>query len=169
VTDPLTTVFPGLAAAGYRVTSLASNAYNCIAWAASRDDRWWWPHHDAFWPQGVPLSETLAAFEAAYRTLGYRQCATADFELAFEKIGIFADNAGTPKHSARQLESGKWTSKLGFDVDIEHATPDALNGPDYGRPVLFMCRLRPLWRWPVALAKRSWALLTAPVQRAFDQ
>ena len=50
---------------------------------------------------------------------------------------------------ARQLESGRWTSKLGSDCDIEHEL-EALEGfddsPDayrYGRVVGFMSRPRP--------------------------
>lgn len=32
--------FPHLAATGYRITSPATRAYNCFAWAAGEDDRW---------------------------------------------------------------------------------------------------------------------------------
>lgn len=161
MTDPLAETFPGLAAGGYRITSPESDSYNCLAWVASRNDRWWWPHPDAFWPEGAPLATTLAAFEAAYRMLGYTPCPGANFELRFEKIAIFADAMGTPTHAARQLDSGKWTSKLGRSVDIEHASPDALNGPSYGSPALFMDRRRPLWRWPMAVLKRALAMLHA--------
>lgn len=159
MTDPLITVFPGLAAGGYRVTSPASDDYNCIAWAASRNDRWWEPHADAFWPEGVPLAMTLAAFEAVYAGLGYTRCPNADFELRSEKIALFAGVADTPTHAARQLDSGRWTSKLGRNVDIEHVTPDALNGPCYGRPMIFMRRRRPLWRQPVAALRWAFALV----------
>lgn len=144
--DPLIGLFPSLAVDGYRLTSPATDQYNCIAWAAGKADRWWWPHPDAFWPSDIPAATTLVAFESAYRTLGYEPCASRTFELRFENVVIFSDPAGVPTHAARQLESGRWTSKLGRDVDIEHATPDALNGPDYGAPVLFMRRPRPWWR-----------------------
>ena len=30
------------------------------------------------------------------------------------------------QHAARQLVSGKWTSKLGPDEDIEHESPDSI-------------------------------------------
>jgi len=38
---------------------------------------------------------------------------------------------GEPTHVARQLPSGRWTSKMGFLEDIEH-TVDALRGFYYG-------------------------------------
>ena len=167
VTDPLVGRFPGLAVGGYRVTSPDSYQYNCIAWAASRDDRWWWPHQDAFWPPGVPLVVTLQAFEAVYNAIGYTRCADQVFDVRFEKIAIFANVQDTPTHAARQLESGRWTSKLGPWIDIDHATPDALNGQDYGRPVLFMSRSRPLWRWTIALLKRAFGLLHERLRQMF--
>lgn len=146
MTDPLLSVFPHLAADGYRVTSTETITYNCIAWAASRDDRWWWPHEDAYWPPGVPVEETVAAFQAAYATLGYLPCSTGVFEVLYEKIAVYATGTGKPTHAARQLDNGKWTSKLGQGVDIEHATPDAVGGRAYGGPVLFLKRRRPIPR-----------------------
>lgn len=38
-------------------------------------------------------------------------------------------------HQARQLRDGTWSSKLGKMALICHATPDALNGLSYGRPL----------------------------------
>src|SRR5713101_10154879 len=56
VSDPIIiATCPALAATGaYRVTSPATRNYNCVAWAASRTDRWWWPSPFAYWPAGVP-------------------------------------------------------------------------------------------------------------------
>jgi hypothetical protein len=141
-TDPLLAAFPGLAASGYRITSPPTLDYNCIAWAASRIDRWWWPSPDAFWPEEVPTVTTLEAFEAAFTLLGYQRCASGELDPELEKVVIVADAQGQPTHAARQLANGRWTSKLGPNVDIEHGTPDALNGEDYGSAVLFMSRLR---------------------------
>ncbi len=36
-------LFPGLMRKNYRVTSPATDVYNCIAWAAQRVSEWWWP------------------------------------------------------------------------------------------------------------------------------
>ena len=117
-------VFPGLRDSEYRATSPATRDYNCIAWAAGDTRRWWWPNHDAdndavYWPPGVPKEETLEAFAAAFATLGHSPCSGEEIEAGFEKIALFAKGEA-PTHAARQLPSGRWTSKLGLREDIEH-------------------------------------------------
>lgn len=47
-------------------------------------------------------------------------------------------SARDPRHAARQLPNGRWTSKLGDHVDIEHAALDAVGGDFYGEPAVFM-------------------------------
>lgn len=155
----LLAAFPGLAADGYRETSPPTYDYNCIAWAACRNDQWWEPDPDflLFWPDGIGRQYTLAAYIAAYQTVGFEVCTSGTFEFSVERIVIFVDATGVPTHAARQLESGKWTSKLGSEVDIEHATPDALTGAFYGQLACFMRRPRPWWRWPFVLLKRALA------------
>jgi hypothetical protein len=145
VIDPLLRQFPGLSV-GYTITSNATPDYNCIAWAAGNTDRWWWPAHDGFWPRRVIRQETLAAFVQAYETLGYEVCPDGSVEVGFEKIAIYADAGGHPTHAARQLQTGRWTSKLGESVDIEHLDADAVNGSLYGAPQRFMGRPRSRWR-----------------------
>jgi hypothetical protein len=61
------------------ITSPVTGHYNCIAWAAGEDFRWWWPDplFIGYWPAApVPREVTLAAFEAAYATLGYTAAGT---------------------------------------------------------------------------------------------
>jgi len=134
--------FPLLVTGTFHQASPATSAYNCIAWAAGVDTIWWWPHVDAFWPLGVPYEESVDAFEKAFATLGYTRCADGVLETDFEKIAIYADFAGAPKHAARQLRDGRWTSKLGQDIDIVHTEPRVLNGPTYGYVARFMRRRR---------------------------
>jgi hypothetical protein len=156
VRDWLVAHFPGLAAVEHRITSPESDHYNCIAWAASTNDRWWWPHADAFWPPTAPMSSTIEAFAAAYATLGYELCVGPDFQPKYEKIAVYADHASLPQHAARQLLNGKWTSKLGPNVDIQHATLEALAGDHYGTPTLYMRRYRPVWQWPLGWFYYAW-------------
>ncbi|MEL6491252.1 MAG: hypothetical protein AAFV85_09230 [Cyanobacteria bacterium J06634_6] len=128
--------FPNLASEGYIITSPDTIDYNCVAWAAEADEEWWWPDsmEQEYWPEGVPREETLLAFVAAFRTIGYEVFDDASIEAGFQKIAIYADAQQTPRHVARQLANGKWTSKIGQYEDIQHKTLEALTGetPAYG-------------------------------------
>jgi hypothetical protein len=113
--------FPGLETEGFEETSPASGKHNCIAWAAGDQAEWWRPYEnpDYYWPEGQPRAVTLDAFIGAFISLGYQQCDGSELETGFEKIAIYA-LAGRPTHAARQLADGRWTSKLGKDIDITH-------------------------------------------------
>jgi hypothetical protein len=133
----LLALFPNLAIEGYLVTSPPDLNYNCIAWAAGETHRPWWQGR-FYWPAGVPCDETIDAFLQAYQTLGYIPCADGTLEAGFEKIALYA-LSGVPKHAARQLPSGRWSSKLGSAEDIEHDL-DGLVGVLYGAAVQFLKR-----------------------------
>jgi hypothetical protein len=139
----LEVLFPRLHNSSYQITSPPTETYNCIAWAAGDDNRWWWPDQAKlrYWPTGVPRLETIAVFLQAYATLGYIPCQDGTFEMGFEKIALYADDDG-PQHAARQLSNGRWTSKLGELEDIEHDLY-ALEDSDYGTVVAFMKRTIP--------------------------
>jgi len=81
----------------------------------------------------------MAAFVQAYGTVGFLPCKDTRLDRGYEKVVIYADPAGIPKHAARQLPNGKWTSKLGPFVDIEH-TLVALQGQTYGQISTFLKR-----------------------------
>ena len=144
---PFEELFPGLAAGDYEVTSPADKRYNCIAYAAGDFSKWWWPTptdvKEVFWPAGVGRSETIGAFRDAFATLGFSECANDDVEASFEKVALFANDSGTPLHAARQLATGRWTSKLGELQDIGHSVRD-LEGDAYGKVVLIMKRPTPI-------------------------
>jgi hypothetical protein len=138
--DEIELVFPRLRGANYQVTSPATDAYNYVAWAAGDAVRWWWPGNPkAYWPNGVPGVESLQSFRGTFESLGYVRCPTGELEPEHEKVALFADAAGTPTHVARQLPTGRWSSKLGLLADIEHSLPD-LDGGAYGSVVEFMKR-----------------------------
>jgi len=132
--------FPALRDSPFQVTSPRDRRYNCIAWAAGTATEWWWPdgHGGAHWPADAPRVQTIEAFRLAFATLGYVPCDDERVEAGYEKVALFALN-NTPKHAARQLSSGRWTSKLGPMEDIEHELHD-LTGLVYGSVVLFMKR-----------------------------
>jgi hypothetical protein len=130
-----------------RVTSPRTSTYNCIAWAASANSRWWWPDDKgiAYWPI-AERKLTVDCFVKAFETLGYKICLDDALEPGIEKIAIFIgkalDGSMIPTHAALQLPSGEWASKLGPLEDIVHPDVNAVNGPLYGRPYVYMCRPR---------------------------
>jgi hypothetical protein len=132
--------FPKLASGNHRITSERTADYNCIAWAAGDDSRWWWPIEvpDVYWPEGLPRKVELGTFLEAFTTLGYGQCENAELEPDREKVAIFALN-GIPTHAARQLHDGSWSSKLGKSFDISH-TLEAIEGPVYGSVAFLLVR-----------------------------
>ncbi len=138
-------LFPGLRRSAYEVTSPPTDDYNCIAWAAGATDIWWWPIGDpqrVHWPGGVPREETLEAFREVFAALGYAVCNHSELEPGYEKVALFANAVGFPTHAARQLLTGRWTSKLGQLEDIEHMLQD-LEGTEYGSVMLVMKRPLP--------------------------
>lgn len=142
MSECLFAAFPHLRTTPNRVTSPADAAYNCIASAAGSDSDWWWPSDDAgktYWPAVAPRARTLDTFRTAFISLGYADSADDSLEPGFEKVAIFADPVGVPTHAARQLPTGRWTSKLGGAEDVEHELR-ALEGAIYGTVVLFMKR-----------------------------
>jgi hypothetical protein len=126
--------YPNLAKTDYDVTSPKSQEYNCFAWAAGDQERWWQPtpEDEFYWVEGVPMEETLSAYIQAYQTLGYTPCEKKTLELGYTKIALYVNEDGVPIHAARQLSTGKWTSKLGALEDIEHEL-EGLTGDRYGK------------------------------------
>lgn len=133
-------------AKNFQVTSRRTGDYNCIAWAAGENDRWWWPDRNLqyFWPKSIPREVTVAAFVAAFEIKGYSVCDSPELEPEYDKIVIYTSATGRPTHAARQLPNGKWTSKLGAAWDISHEVDDiaGFKGKSYGRVCTYMKRLR---------------------------
>lgn len=136
--------FPGLAGTGYRITSPATRKYNCIAWAVGNDRQWLWPGpiEDCDWPDEIDREGSLAAFAALFMLFGFAPCSDHRIEAGFERVALFADTDGRPTHAARQLQNGRWTSKLGMAEDIEHDLR-AIEGDLYGRVVRIFRRPAP--------------------------
>jgi hypothetical protein len=137
--------FPLLLQEGYDVKSANSLIYNCIAFAADRDDRWWWPdpYGVCFWPPGIAREENLNAFVEVFKTQGYELCSDGNAEEGYEKIVIY-EKDGKPTHAPKQTPDGKWKSKLGSWEDIEHNSTEAVETwagvGNYGKAKLYMRR-----------------------------
>ncbi len=144
---PQRAAFPNMGDTDFEITSPCTTSYNCICWATSASDRWWWPDTlmQTYWPPNIPREETIDAFVAAYAIIGFLPCPDGSVEAGFEKIVIYAKStygAMIPTHAARQLENGEWTSKLGQSEDISHRSEHTLAGPGYGQPLVYMRRPR---------------------------
>ena len=102
--------------------SPAIEEYNCVVWVVGESDRWWWPDLSgtSYWPEHAPREVTVDAFLVAFGVLGFEPCSSEALEEGAEKIAIYINSQGEPTHIARQLGSGRWTSKLGKSEDIEH-------------------------------------------------
>lgn len=131
---PYKSFFPNLNNVATKKTSERTEKYNCIAWAFKDSRRHWWPNEKrSFWPiptLGLSVSD---AFDRWFEVDGWEKCSDDNHEPGFEKIALYCIQ-GQPKHAARQLENGLWTSKLGPDIDLTHKLHE-LSGPAYGVPM----------------------------------
>ena len=134
--------FPGLREGEFRITSPASNRYNCLAWAGGDAAQKWNPDpwELLFWPS-ASRDDTLSGWIQAFGELGYRVCLNGVLEEGVEKVVIYGSQGG-PQHVARQLPTGLWTSKLGNSEDVEHEV-EGLVGDAYGEVLAYLCRERP--------------------------
>jgi|SRR5271170_4394985 hypothetical protein len=133
--------YPALRQEGFEETSEADRAYNCIAWAADKDKkRWWWPSGapNTYWPKQAPTKVSLKSFTLAFKSIGYVPCNNGEPEKGYEKIAVYA-LGNVPTHAARQLSNGKWTHKMGQNIDLT-ASLTATEGPKYGTVIRFFKR-----------------------------
>jgi hypothetical protein len=118
-------------------TSNPTIDYNCLAHAVGISDKWFHPQKDAlgyWWPEGIDRKWDLRTIRTLLASYGYSlKCRNREYEKGFSKIAIYTDRRGLPLHFARQLESGKWTSKLGEKLDLCHNTLECLEDGPYGR------------------------------------
>lgn len=151
-------VFPRLANTDWTIKSPFDRTYKCIAWAACRTDHIWWPHEDdplppgVYWPPGIPRNCRVQTFVEAFERLGYQRCGrdSSQFEFGYQEVAIYAWDADTTTHMARQQFLGsKWLSKPGMYEDIVHETLESIasnppfRGDDYG--VVFEILKRSWW------------------------
>jgi hypothetical protein len=121
------------------ITSEPTDRYNCIAWAAGDDRKWWWPNGSRYWPnlrKGEERDPTQQEFVFTFRALGFRPTTSRAVEAGRIKVAFYERN-GAIQHAARQLPNGVWTSKCGPNVDIEHDL-EQLEGTCYGRVSVVM-------------------------------
>lgn len=117
--------------------------YNCIAWTLGDSTIWWSTLPGYFWPPRTPRPMTVVQnVVEMYKRNGFSECQSLELEPGIEKIAIYS-SSGRFKHAARQLESGKWTSKLAEHEDVEHDTAETLLGGEFESIARIMKRPRP--------------------------
>jgi hypothetical protein len=130
--------FPHLRKTKFQQQSPGADRYNCMALAVGIDQMWWWPSGD-YWPPCAPRENTEAAFVAVFEALGYRRCKSAEPISQHEKVAVYT-TGNSVKHVTRQLQNGRWCSKLGAYQAIIHEDVDALRGRLYGNVSAFLVR-----------------------------
>lgn len=133
--------FPNSISEPLEQKSPKDNRYNCIAWAFGINNLRLWPNNFPFevWPPNIPNTVTLDAFIKLYELIGYQICNNSLLETSKEKIAIFT-LSGRPTHAAKQLSSGLWSSKLGWQNEDSEHTLNAISNGEYGNPTVFMER-----------------------------
>lgn len=143
--DALYAQLPHLANSPHRITSSATDAYNCVAWVERDLDRWWEPGF--YWPTGVPQpagESDLDIYVELFKSLGFEVCEDGELEDEFLKIALYGV-AGIFHHVAKQLPSGAWSSKAGSLHDLRHEHLEAFEDApllERARPLIYMRRAR---------------------------
>ena len=122
--------FPALSDVAAKQTSIADEAYNCIAWAFEDNQRFWWPSKRTFWPLNHRGRTTKQAFDDWLTHDGWSVTLDSHYLSGTRKIALY-ELGGVPTLAARLLPNGVWTSKLGKSLDLVH-TLQELEGPLYG-------------------------------------
>jgi hypothetical protein len=128
---------------GYLDTSEDTPVYNCLAWALGIN----WTRYEPepkcagyYWFPGLPRKWDEATITTLFERHGYALADNYDLENGYEKVVFYVAEDGELWHFARQLVSGKWTSKLGDLNDIEHDNLELLTDSDYGNPTIVLKR-----------------------------
>lgn len=136
--------FPRMTDRNCVAKSPQTSEYNCIGWAAHTTRHFIWPDagEQFAWPPDLPRRDTVDSFREFFEKLGFRRSPNHELslEVDYEKLVLYA-NADGPQHAARQLPSGKWTSKFSELADAEHSDAEVLSDGPYGRIALVMKRV----------------------------
>ena len=133
-------LFPNLADSGYEITGEASLVYNCTAWALGiTSQRWDCDVPGSYWPPSLPRDNRIETLMRLFAGEGFSLCDDDSPEPGYKKIALYAF-VGLFTRVARQLEDGRWTSKLGKREVITHSSPANLTGGFFGNVHCIMRR-----------------------------
>lgn len=146
---------PQLRCQRFEVKSASTKGYNCVAYAAGDDTRWWEPIlapdpsgeklGGYYWPKDpeIPAWFSVTAIEQIFLKCGYNVCSDASRVAGAEKVAIYGTDATNATHVAKQRLDGVWISKMGSYADIEHGLPNSIEGGTIGQIQRFMIRCQP--------------------------
>ena len=129
--------FPKLVDEEFEIICPASDRYNCVAYAAGDTGQPWSDEPEDYWPPQVARNPSIAGLENLFRWLGFKKCNGPKLEASYQKVALYASQ-GLWTHAALQMPNGRWRSKLGIGVLIEHRTPLSVTGDLYGNVYLCM-------------------------------
>jgi hypothetical protein len=135
-------IAPRLANEPYEITSVETDAYKLHPPLLSIVKRpsGHTPKYGCYWPPGILRNNNRGTVAKIFEIHGYRQCESSGVEPGFEKIALYEHREYGIEHVSRQLETGRWTSKIGEWEDIEHESAKSLEGDEYGSVIGYMKR-----------------------------
>lgn len=141
--DAFQSICPNISRKNHLITSVATRAYNCVAWVLGDEENWYEPTPSGqyAWPSVKNENYSLDAYIQMFSGQGFKVCKKEMFENGFQAIALY-EKDGEFAHVAVRLPDGRWSSKLGTWEDIEHDTLEVLSGPLYGAPRAFMKRVQ---------------------------
>ncbi len=138
----LAAAFPRLAREGYEIVGEPTRGYNCVAYAAGDNKKWWDFTETRYWPDYATRTDRMEGLIEVFTGLGFQRCRGNSHEGGYVKVALYEEH-GVWKHAALQTPTGRWRSKLGEGPLIEHLRPESLTGEVYGNPTIHMRRQVP--------------------------
>jgi hypothetical protein len=134
--------FPALVSGAYKIKSPEDFNYNCLAFALGDYRNWWEPpgNTGSYWPDGFPGDITVPTAVAIFKLHGFTVESDGTIQPATDSVAIYADGDEWTHFS--KFTGGAWLSKLGEGHDIEHSSPQALEGRLYGKVVRILSRAK---------------------------
>ena len=76
----------------------------------------------------IPEETPPEYFVIGFSSIGYKPCTSRHFELGFQKVAIYANDAGVTHMARQRLFGFGWVSKLGDCEDIYHSKLEDVEG-----------------------------------------
>lgn len=138
----LAAAFPRLARESFEIVGEPTSGYNCIAYAAGDNERWWDYAETRYWPDYATRTDRMESLIEVFTGLGFQRCRGNSLEGGYVKVALYEEQ-GVWKHAALQTPTGLWRSKMGEGPLIEHRRPESLADGMYGNPTIHMRRRVP--------------------------